>query len=103
MARAAPLRRGGGGPGDGLAGAELAHVRVAPRHALRSRADREQGALGPRAVAPDALHGSVLAGPVDAADRQPDGPLPDGAAGAARAARLRRAVPARSPRDVAGG
>ena len=46
MARVAALRRGGGGSRDGLARAELAHVRVAVRHALRSRAGRQQGAAG---------------------------------------------------------
>ena len=46
MARVAAFRCGGGGSGDGLARAELAHVRVAVRHALRSRAGRSARSAG---------------------------------------------------------
>ena len=46
MARVAALRCGGGGSRDGLARAELAHVRVAVRHALRSRAGGRASSAG---------------------------------------------------------
>ena len=65
-------------PIAGLLGLNCAHVRLAVRHALRSRADRRELSLGRRTVAPDVLHGTVLARAVDAADA-PDAGLVPGA------------------------